>query len=112
MRAQAPLMTDRRPSDHRAQMPCASSLDVLREVLRLYVRDGASRTPDESWRPAARLMCEDARARAVQVEELLIALKRAWPAVAEGAGIPRVESSRLLTRFVTICVEEFYSPLG
>jgi hypothetical protein len=98
--------------DHRAEMPCASSLDALREVLRRHARDGGVRTLDESWRPAARLMCEDARARAVYVEELLIALKRAWPAVAEGEGIPRLESSRLLARFVTICVEEFYSPFG
>lgn len=111
MRALTPVMTDR-SSDHRAEMPCMAGVDALRELLHQHSRNGAAATRDESWRLAARLMCEDARARAAQVEELLIAIKRTWPAVAESAAVPRVESARLLMRFVTICVEEYYSPLG
>jgi len=101
-----------RLSDHRAEMPCVAGLDALRELLRYHARTGAAAAPDELWHVAARLMCEDARTRAIQVETLLIAIKRAWPAVAESAAVPRVESPRLLARFVTICVEEYYSPLG
>jgi hypothetical protein len=104
-------MTDR-SSDHRAEMPCAAGIDALRALLRHHARDGAAASPDEAWRGAARLMCDDARTRAVQVEELLIAIKRTWPAIAESTAVPRVESPRLLARFVTICVEEYYSPLG
>ena len=104
-------MTDR-PADQSAEMPCLAGIAALRELLRHHVRNDAAAARDESWRLAARLMCEDARARAAQVEELLIAIKRAWPAVAESAAVSRVESSRLLARFVTICVEEYYSPLG
>ena len=111
MRATATVMSDR-SFDHRVEMPCAAGVDALRASLRSHARDGGGSAPDESWRAAARLMCEDARTRAVQVEELLIALKRAWSAIAEGEGIPRVESPRLLARFVTLCVEEYYSPLG
>jgi hypothetical protein len=110
MRALTSVMTDRSP-DHRAEMPCAAGIEALRELLRYHVRNDGAATPEESWRIAARLMCEDARTRAVQVEELLIAIKRTWPAVAESAAVPRVESPRLLARFVTICVEEYYSPL-
>jgi hypothetical protein len=101
-----------RSSNHRLEMPCAAGMEALCALLRAHAGDGGARTPDDSWRIAARLMCEDARRRAVQVEELLIALKRAWPPVADGAGVPRTDSSRLLTRFVTICVEEYYAPLG
>jgi len=104
-------MTDR-ASNHRVEMPCAAGVDALRELLRDHVRAAAPQAPEQSWRAAARLMCDDARRRAVQVEELLIAVKRTWPAVADGEGVPRADSPRLLARFVTICVEEYYSPLG
>ena len=63
------------------------------------------------WRVAARAMCQDARARGVQVEELIISLKRTWAVVAEGERLPRTESPRLLSRVVTLCVEEYYSSL-
>ncbi|HEV3486856.1 MAG TPA: hypothetical protein VG106_15705 [Vicinamibacterales bacterium] len=82
-------------------------------MLRRYVREGATGLPDDAaWRAPARLMCDDARARSLQVEELLIALKRVWASLADDERVPRVESIRLLSRLVTICVEEFYSPLG
>lgn len=110
MRASAPVMTDPSP-DHRPEIPCAAGVEVLRELLRHHVRSAAPATADESWRVAARLMCEDARARALEVEQLLIAVKRTWPAVAQSAAVPRAESPRLLARFVTICVQEYYSPL-
>jgi hypothetical protein len=56
-------------------------------------------------------MCEDARARELQIEELLIGLKRVWASVAEAERVPRDQSARLLARLVTLCVEEFYAPL-
>ena len=110
MLARTPAMTDRW-SDNGAETPCGPGVDALREVLRRHVRHGTGPTPEDSWRAAARLMCQDARARALRVEELLIAVKRTWPAIADGERLSRAESPRLLARFVTLCVEEYYSPL-
>ncbi len=57
-------------------------------------------------------MREDARALTLRVEELLTCVKRSWPTLADAAGVARPESSRLLSRFVTLCVEEYYRPLS
>jgi hypothetical protein len=97
-------------SEPSAQLPCARGVDELRLALRRYVIDGGA-VSDDSWRVAARLMCDDARARSIQVEELLIALKRTWAVLVDAERIPRAHSSRLLARLVTICVQEFYGPL-
>ena len=90
---------------------CHRDVDELRRVLRQHVRDGLSGTPDDSWRLPARLMTGQARARAVQIEALLIALEQTSPSLAEAERLPRLESSRLLARLVTLCVEEFYAPV-
>jgi hypothetical protein len=57
-------------------------------------------------------MCADARDRGVRIEELLISLKRVWPTIPGIERLPRDESTRLLSRIVTLCVEEYYAPLG
>ena len=67
---------------------------------------------DVHWRACARVMCTDARARGVRVEQLLISLKRIWPHIPGIERMPRDASTRLLTRMVTLCVEEYYAPLG
>jgi hypothetical protein len=90
-------------------LPCPRGVDALRQAMRAYVRGG---THHDVWRGAVRLMCEDARTRGVQVEELLISLKRTWAISAGVEGIPRQESCELLARVVTLCVAEYYAPLG
>lgn len=99
------------PPERRRVAPCAEGIDGLRRLLRQYVRDGADATPDSTWRGPARVMCEDARARALRIEELLIGLKQVWATLTEAEGLPRDQSPRLLARVVTLCVEEFYAPL-
>jgi hypothetical protein len=100
------------PSVRRSEQPSPRGADALRDLIRRYARDGATKVPDDSWRLAARLMSEDARACGLRVEELLVGVKRAWPTFAGPERIPRVESTHLLSRFVTFCVEEYYDPLG
>jgi hypothetical protein len=94
------------------QVPHPLGIDALRALLRSHVRDGAASTPDDAWRLVARVMSANAHDRALRVEELLISLKRAWPVLADTEQLPRLESSRLLARLVTLCVEEYYAPLG
>ena len=90
--------------------PCSRGVDELRLAVRGFVRDGVVPATDAAWRAAARSMSNDARARDVQIEELIIALKRTWPGLAEAERVPREQSPGLLARVVTLCVEEFYTP--
>jgi hypothetical protein len=87
-------------------------MHALREVARAHLVYGSETPSDDALRVSAQLMCEHARASGARVEELLICLKRVWPSIAGGERIPRLESSRLLARFVTLCVREYYAPSG
>lgn len=92
-------------------LPCWHGVDALRRTLQAHgpetVDDG-----DVHWRDCARVMCADARDRGVPVEQLLVSLKRMWPRIPGIERMPRDASTRLLTRVVTLCVEEYYAPLG
>ena len=111
MSTQCLAMTVPHP-DSATEMPCPRGVDALRQLVRRCVADGASAVPDESWRAPARLICDHARTRGARVEELLVSLKRTWPTLTEVEHMSRVDSPRLLARLVTICVEEYYAPLG
>jgi hypothetical protein len=104
-------MTDQRHPDATAS-PCANGAAALCSVILANVRNGDHRPTDETWRQPARVICHDARARGLQVEDLIIVLKQTWPAVARAERLSRDESSRLLARVVTLCVEEYYGSLG
>jgi hypothetical protein len=96
----------------RTAQPSTRGAEALHQLIRRHAEEGSAHVSDASWRLAARLMSDDARARGVLVEELLVGVKRTWPALAERESISRVESAHLLSRFVTLCVEEYYGPLG
>ena len=94
-----------------AALPCRHGVDALRRVFQS--RDSsAADGKDDHWRACARVMCADARDRGVRIEELLISLKRIWPTIPGVERLKRDESGRLLSRVVTLCVEEYYAPLG
>lgn len=97
--------------DNRMALPCRHGVDALRRAVQSR-GDGAARGNDDHWRACARVMCADARDRGVQIEGLLISLKRIWPTIPGIERLPRHESGRLLSRVVTLCVEEYYAPLG
>ena len=93
-------------------VPCSGGIDALGRAVETYLDYGPARTADDCWRAPARVMGHDARSRGVRIEELLISLKRSWSTVSGVDRLPRDESSRLLARVVTLCVEEYYAPLG
>ena len=97
--------------DDGTAVPCRHGVDALRRVVESR-DDSAADRKDEHWRACARLMCADARDRGVRIEELLICLKRIWPTIPGVERLRRDESGRLLSRVVTLCVEEYYAPLG
>ena len=92
-------------------LPCRHGVDALRRVFQSGHSSPAD-GKDDHWRACARVMCADARDRGVRIEELLISLKRIWPTIPGVERLQRDESGRLLSRVVTLCVEEYYAPLG
>ncbi len=92
-------------------VPCRHGVDALGRAVQLR-GPGSAADNDDHWRACARVMCADARDRGVRVEELLISLKRIWPTIPGIGRLRRDESGRLLSRVVTLCVEEYYAPLG
>jgi hypothetical protein len=92
-------------------IPCRHGVDALGRAVQLR-GPGSAGENDDHWRACARVMCADARDRGLRVEELLISLKRIWPTIPGIERLQRDESGRLLSRVVTLCVEEYYAPLG
>ena len=92
-------------------VPCRHGVDALGSIVQLRGPEVAAEN-DDHWRACARVMCADARDRGVQIEELLISLKRIWPTIPGIERLRRDQSGHLLSRVVTLCVEEYYAPLG
>jgi hypothetical protein len=92
-------------------LPCRHGVEALRRTIQSSGPDAVG-ADDAHWRSCARLMCADARDRGVQVEQLLVSLKRIWPHIPGVDRMARDESHRLLSRIVSLCVEEYYAPLG
>ena len=61
-------------------------------------------------RQAARMLCADARERGMRAEQMLVALKDEWAALADvrrlAQGTARADVTR---RFITLCIDEFYA---
>ena len=61
-------------------------------------------------RRALRLLCDDARARGVRVEQLVVTIKQAWNSLPEAAWRPGDDrGTELLRRVVSVCIEEYYA---
>jgi hypothetical protein len=77
--------------------------------LRSGVRTGRAPASPAQWRPALRLVCEDAHRSNVPIEQLLVALKQALIPLCDVFGVPHGrERAAFVGRLVTICIEEFY----
>ena len=77
-----------------------------------YALDGqrGGHLVDSRLRPAARMVCNDARASGLRVEELLIALKQEWGALLDSHHVsPGDARTDLTSRFITLCIYEFYA---
>lgn len=82
------------------------TLDTLRIALVSYVRNGES---DADIRDALQQLAGDARARAIQPEEVLVHLKRVWASIplTETQTTP-VQNAHALQRVVTMCIKEYF----
>jgi hypothetical protein len=80
--------------------------EAVRTALVRYLR--APSSPNE-LRDALNRMADEARAKAILPEHLLIALKQLWSSLPEVRSIGDVdEQTRMLQRVVTMCIREYY----
>ena len=65
---------------------------------------------EKRLRDVARMIAEDARARGLRAEQMLVALKRDWPRLLESRRLPDDASVRVLAeRLVSFCIHEYYA---
>ena len=85
------------------------AVDSVRTALERYVRTLAAE-PAPELRTALHALAQDARAKAVPPEHLLVALKGIWhslPTVEKARDY--AEQTRVLQRVVTICINEYFA---
>jgi hypothetical protein len=79
---------------------------AVRAALASYVRAPGSST---DLRAALNQMAEEARAKAILPEHLLVALKRIWNSLPEVRSVGDAdEQTKILQRVVTMCIREYY----
>jgi hypothetical protein len=81
--------------------------EAVRAALVRYLRSPSN--PAE-LRDALNRMADEARAKAILPEHLLVALKQLWSSLPEVRSIGDVdEQTRMLQRVVTMCIREYYA---
>jgi hypothetical protein len=84
----------------------AETTEAVRVALARYL--GAPGDPSE-LRVALNQMAEEARAKAILPEHLLVALKQLWSSLPEVRSVGNLEDqTRMLQRVVTMCIREYY----
>lgn len=81
------------------------TLSEVRSALGRFIRDG---THSDDLTSALRRMSEEARAKEMRAEQLLIVLKGIWsslPEVRHARGEPH---GTMLQRVIGICIEQYY----
>lgn len=72
--------------------------------------DGSS-SPEE-LRNAVRLVCVHAHSDEIPAEQLLVRFKNVWSSLPQVRSLPLGrQENELMTRVVTLCIEEFYGAL-
>lgn len=65
---------------------------------------------EKRLRDVARMIADDARARGLRAEQMLVAIKRDWPKVLESRRLPAEgEVLVLADRLVSFCIHEYYA---
>ena len=85
------------------------AVESVRIALARYVETLAAE-PGPELRSALHALAQDARAKAVPPEHLLVALKRIWqslPSVEKARDY--TEQTRALQQVVTICIKEYFA---
>lgn len=86
----------------------AAAVDALRSALLAYHDDGNEESG--ALRSALRRIAEDARAKQMHAERLLLILKDVWYGLPPIRKTPDGEQqTRMLQRVVTLCIREYYS---
>ena len=84
----------------------AETTEAVRVALARYVRAPGDAS---ELRVALNQMAEEARAKAILPEPLLIALKQLWGSLPEVRSAGNLEDqTRALQRVVTMCIREYY----
>ncbi len=79
---------------------------AVRTALVQYLRAPGSPT---ELRAALNQMADEARAKAILPEHLLVTLKQLWSSLPEVRSVGDVdEQTRMLQRVVTMCIREYY----
>ena len=82
------------------------TIDAVRTALAHYLRAPANPT---DLRAALNRMADEARAKAILPEHLLITLKQLWSSLPEVRAVGDAnEQTRMLQRVVTMCIREYY----
>ena len=89
----------------------ASADAALRTTLGATIRapqcDGEIAGP--RLRSAVRALCDDAHQRGAHAEDVIIAVKQAWAALAELTAQPgEFRRAEILQHFISVCIDEFY----
>ncbi len=82
----------------------ADTVAALGEAIRRF---GAEELNGE-LRAALTQLSDEARAKGVRAEQLIILLKQVWNGLPMPA-VPRDERARMLERLVTLCINEYYA---
>ena len=65
---------------------------------------------DVQMRMLLRRICDDARARDVHVEQLIVLLKETWHELPQAALMSHSDAEAVLSRVVSLCIDEYYAP--
>ena len=66
---------------------------------------------EKRLRGVARMIADDARARGLRAEQMIVAIKRDWPLLLERRRVPgEAELHMLAERLVSFCIHEYYAP--
>lgn len=83
-----------------------ATLVALREALGRYAREGDH---GDLLRDALCTAADEARAKGIRAEQLLVALKEIWHALPEVRGAQgSVEQRKLLQQVISRCIREYY----
>jgi hypothetical protein len=92
-----------------ALTPSANTLELLRAAIRDH-RDDAPEESRSGFCAALVQLTAEGREQRRSAVDVLLALKKLWPTLPEVQRLPRDAASLLLTKVVSLCIDEYYRP--
>ena len=78
---------------------------------RALLADSSPAATMRGVRPILADACREARERGLYAEQLLVMLKSVWGELPKGGNLSRLECDAVLTRVITLCIDEYYRPV-